>query len=47
MRKIARVNGPLRFDKEDYFHVLVFYTGYFTEEIENIFCVYIQLQKHE
>ena len=27
----------LRFDKEDYFHVLVFYTGYFTRESENIF----------
>ena len=26
----------LRFDKEDYFHVLVFYTGYFIKEIENI-----------
>ena len=24
----------LRFDKEDYFHVLVFYTGYFIKEIE-------------
>ena len=23
----------LRFDKEDYFHVLVFYTGYFIKEI--------------
>ena len=32
----------LRFDKEDYFHVLVFYTGYFIKEIENIFSsVYI------
>ena len=27
----------LRFDKEGYFHVLVFYTGYFIKEIENIF----------
>ena len=27
----------LRFGKEDYFHVLVFYTGYFIKEIENIF----------
>ena len=27
----------LRFDKEDYLHVLVFYTGYFIKEIENIF----------
>ena len=26
----------LRFDKEGYFHVLVFYTGYFIKEIENI-----------
>ena len=26
----------LLFDKEDYFHVLVFYTGYFIKEIENI-----------
>ena len=26
----------LRFDKEDYFHVLVFYTGYFIKETENI-----------
>ena len=25
----------LRFDKEGYFHVLVFYTGYFIKEIEN------------
>ena len=25
-----------RFDKEDYFHVLVLYTGYFIKEIENI-----------
>ena len=34
----------LRFDKEDYFHVLVFYTGYFIKEIENISPrVYIQL----
>ena len=30
----------LRFGKEDYFHVLVFYTGYFIKEIENIFCVF-------
>ena len=27
----------LLFDKEDYFHVLVFYTSYFIKEIENIF----------
>ena len=27
----------LRFDKEGYFHVLVFYTGYFIKETENIF----------
>ena len=27
----------LRFGKEDCFHVLVFYTGYFIKEIENIF----------
>ena len=26
----------LRFDKEDYFHVLVLYTGYFKNEIESI-----------
>ena len=26
----------LRFDKEDYLYVLVFYTGYFINEIENI-----------
>ena len=26
----------LRFDKESYFHVLFFYTGYFIKEIENI-----------
>ena len=26
----------LRFDKEDYFHVLVFFKGYFIKEIENI-----------
>ena len=26
-----------RFDKEDYFNVLVFYTGYIIKEIENIF----------
>ena len=26
----------LRFGKEDHFHVLVFYTGYFIKEIENI-----------
>ena len=34
----AIMNGMenLRFDKEDYFHVLVFYTGYFIKEIENI-----------
>ena len=25
-----------RFDKEDYFHILVFYTDYFIKEIENI-----------
>ena len=30
----------LHFGKEDYFHVLVFYRGYFVKEIENIFsCV--------
>ena len=27
----------LHFGKEDYFHVLVFYTSYFIKEIENIF----------
>ena len=27
----------LLFGKEDYFHVLVFYTSYFIKEIENIF----------
>ena len=27
----------LRFDKEDYFHVLVFYAGYFIKEIKNFF----------
>ena len=27
----------LRFGKEGYFHVLVFYTGYFIKEVENIF----------
>ena len=27
----------LRFGKEGYFHVLVFYTDYFIKEIENIF----------
>ena len=34
----AILNGieNLRFDKEGYFHVLVFYTGYFINEIENI-----------
>ena len=40
----AILNGieNLRFDKEGYFHVLVFYTGYFIKEIENIFSsVYI------
>ena len=40
----AILNGMdnLRFDKEGYFHVLVFYTGYFIKEIENIFSsVYI------
>ena len=33
------MNGTenLRFDKEDYFHVLVFYTSYFVKEIENVF----------
>ena len=38
----AIMNGTenLHFDK-DYFHVLVFYTGYFIKEIENI-----QLEKH-
>ena len=30
----------LHFDKEDYFHVLVFYMGYFIKEIENIFPVF-------
>ena len=30
----------LHFDKEDYFHVLVFYTGYFIKEMENIFSVF-------
>ena len=32
----AILNGMdnLRFDKEGYFHVLVFYTGYFINEIE-------------
>ena len=30
----------LRFGKEGYFHVLVFYTGYFIKEIENIFPVF-------
>ena len=29
----------LHFGKEDYFHVLVFYTSYFIKEIENIFPV--------
>ena len=35
----AIMNGTenLRFDKEDYFHVLVFYTSYFVKEIENVF----------
>ena len=35
----AVMNGMenLRFDKEGYFHVLVFYTSYFIKEIENIF----------
>ena len=34
----------LYFDKEDYFHVLVFYTGYFIKEIKNISPrVYVQL----
>ena len=38
----AFMNGTenLRFDEEDYFHVLVFYTGYFIKEIENIFSVF-------
>ena len=27
----------LRFDKENYFHILVFYTSYFIKETENIF----------
>ena len=37
--KRHRMNSTenLHFDKEDYFHVLVFYTGYFIKEIENIF----------
>ena len=30
----------LRFDKEDYFHVSVHYTGYFTKEIEKHFPVF-------
>ena len=30
----------LRFDKEDNFHVLVFYKGYFKKETENIFPVF-------
>ena len=33
---IAKSMENLRFDKEGYFHVLVFYTGYFIKEIENI-----------
>ena len=35
----AILNGMenLRFDKEGYFHVLVFYTSYFIKQIENIF----------
>ena len=35
----AILNGMenLHLDKEDYFHVLVFYTGYFIRRIENIF----------
>ena len=35
----AILNGTdnLRFEKEGYFHVLVFYTGYFIKEIESIF----------
>ena len=35
----AVLNGTenLRFDKEGYFNVLVFYSGYFIKEIENIF----------
>ena len=33
----------LRFGKEDYFKVLVFYTGYLIKETENIFCVSIEL----
>ena len=27
----------LRFDKNGYFYVLVFYAGYFIKEIENVF----------
>ena len=33
---IMNSTDNLRFGKEDYFHVLVFYTGYFIKEIENI-----------
>ena len=35
----------LRFDKEDYFHVLVFCTGYFIKEIENIFS-HVPIEKY-
>ena len=41
---ITNTMENLHFDKEGYFHVLVFYTGYFIKEIENIFPrVYTQL----
>ena len=30
----------LRFGKEDYFHVLIYYTSYFIKEIENIYPVF-------
>ena len=33
---ITNTMENLRFDKEDYFHVLIFYAGYFINEIENI-----------
>ena len=34
--KIMNSMENLRFGKEDYFHVLVFYTGYFIKEIEKL-----------
>ena len=34
---ILNVTDNLRFDKEGYFHVLVFYGLFFIKEIENIF----------